>query len=393
MRRIWSIGVVGGCFFRYADPGAGIYGSAPKPAWPRGAGERGAKPDSAEPGSVEVRAHLGLGVVAAELTESLLLDLAHALARQSDLLADGAERERALAADAEVKARDLGLARGELAEDPLHVDLDGLGRDRLVRGDERVVREHVEEALRGVLRERRVHRERAAAVAEALLHLVRLHVELLGELLDGRLAAVLLLEARARLAHLRERADAVLREADGAGLVRERLQDGLPDPPDGVRDELEAARLVEAARRLHEAVVPLADEVGEAEPLALVLLRHRDDEPEVGADELVQRLLIPLLDPLRELHFLLRSEQLNLTDLIEILVQHPLLSGYVHGGPGNGEVGEAPGRNPSFLWGKPVSVSVLCRIQQVFSTLLTKSGVYGSRCPACTAPAPSAVRI
>src|SRR5690606_16446289 len=91
------------------------------------------------------------------------------------------------------------------------------------------------------------------------------------------------------------------------------------------------ARLVEPLRRLDEAVVPLADEVGEREPLALVLLRDGDDEAEVGPDELVERDLVALLDPACELDLLLRREQGDLPDLLEVLVEHPLGAGHVHG--------------------------------------------------------------
>ena len=85
-----------------------------------------------------------------------------------------------------------------------------------------------------------------------------------------------------------------------------------------------------ALRGLDETVVAFADEIGQGEPLALVLLRHRDDETEVSADHLVEGLLVALLDALGELDLLIGSEQLYLADFIQVLVQHPLLPGNVH---------------------------------------------------------------
>src|SRR5690606_21077715 len=142
------------------------------------------------------------------------------------------------------------------------------------------------------------------------------------------------------LADLRDGADPVEREPHDAALLGERLEDGLADPPDGVGDELEPARLVEPLRRLDQPVVPLVDDVGQREPLALVLLRDGDDEAEVGADELVEGRRVALFDPAGELDLLLGLEQGDLPNLLEVLVQHALLAGDVHrsrcGGWGSG---------------------------------------------------------
>ena len=64
--------------------------------------------------------------------------------------------------------------------------------------------------------------------------------------------------------------------------------------------------------------------------MALVLFGDGDDEPEVGPDELVERGLVPLLDPLGEFDLLLGRQERGLPDLLEILVQHPLTAGDVH---------------------------------------------------------------
>src|SRR5690606_29672129 len=118
----------------------------------------------------------------------------------------------------------------------------------------------------------------------------------------------------------------------------------------GVGDELEPARLVEPLRRLDEPVVPLVDEVREGEPLPLVLLRHRDDEAEVGADKRVERRRVALLDPAGEFDLLLRLEQGDLPNLLEVLVQQALLAGDVHrskcGGGGAAREASGSARSP-----------------------------------------------
>jgi hypothetical protein len=76
-------------------------------------------------------------------------------------------------------------------------------------------------------------------------------------------------------------------------LLRERLENGLPNPPNGVRNEFDALGLVEFMRGPDQPEVALVDEVGQRHALILIFLGDRDDEPEVAAHELVQRLSIP----------------------------------------------------------------------------------------------------
>ena len=71
--------------------------------------------------------------------------------------------------------------------------------------------------------------------------------------------------------------------------------------------------------------VAFVDEVRERDTLVLVLLRDRDDEPQVGADQLVEGLGVALLDALRERHLFLAGNQRILTDLAEILIEGPFI--------------------------------------------------------------------
>jgi hypothetical protein len=141
-------------------------------------------------------------------------------------------------------------------------------------------------------------------------------------------------EAGAGLADLGDRADAVERQAHHAALLGERLQDGLADPPHGVRDELEAARLVEALGGLDQTVVALVDQVGEGEALPLILFGDRHHEAQVGPHEAMEGLGVALPDALGEVDLHGRRQERNLADLLEVLVQHALLAGDVHAASG-----------------------------------------------------------
>src|SRR5688572_5534124 len=122
-----------------------------------------------------------------------------------------------------------------------------------------------------------------------------------------------------------ERAGAIERHADDATLLGERLEDCLPDPPDGVGDELDPLRLVELVCGADQAEVALVDQVRERDALVLILLRDRHDEAEVRPNQLVQRLLIVRADALRQRDLLVARDQRVRADVAEILVERPFL--------------------------------------------------------------------
>ena len=90
--------------------------------------------------------------------------------------------------------------------------------------------------------------------------------------------------------------DDVHRDADRARLVRDAALHRLADPPRRVRRELEALAPVELLGGADQPDDPLLDQVEQRQAVALVLLRDRDDEPQVRVDEQVLRLLVAPLD-------------------------------------------------------------------------------------------------
>ena len=139
----------------------------------------------------------------------------------------------------------------------------------------------------------------------------------LGDLLGGRLAPELGDELALGAADLVELLDDVDRDADRARLVGQRAGDRLADPPGRVGRELEALAVVELLRRAHEAERPLLDQVEERQPLVAVVLRDRDDEPQVGLDHLLLRVEVAALDAPREVDLLLGREQPDLADVLQ----------------------------------------------------------------------------
>jgi hypothetical protein len=129
------------------------------------------------------------------------------------------------------------------------------------------------------------------------------------------------------------------RDSDDATLLGEGLQDRLTNPPDGVGDELDPLGLVEFVSCPNEAEIPFVDQVRQGHALILVLLGHRDDESEVGSDQLVQSLLIILPDQAGEARFLLSIDERIDADLLEILIQGSFLEGVATPAKGHGRAG------------------------------------------------------
>ena len=123
------------------------------------------------------------------------------------------------------------------------------------------------------------------------------------------------------LADAVQRAGAVERHAHDAALLRQCLQDRLPDPPDGVRDELDLLRLVELLCGADESEVAFVDQVGERDSLILILLGHRHDEAEVGAHEGVVRLAVAGVNRARQFRFAFAGNERVAADVFQVLVQ------------------------------------------------------------------------
>src|ERR1035437_7938889 len=137
--------------------------------------------------------------------------------------------------------------------------------------------------------DRRLERDRLLRDLQHLADLRHRDVHPLRDLLGGRLAPPPLHERARGANQLVDRLDHVDRDTNGSRLVRDRAGDRLADPPRGVGRELVAAAVLELVDRLHQPDVAFLDQVEELQPAVRVLLRDRDDEAEVGLDELLLR--------------------------------------------------------------------------------------------------------
>src|ERR687887_367426 len=162
-----------------------------------------------------------------------------------------------------------------------------------------------------------LQRDRRLRATTDGLDLVGIELELPADLPGVWLAAELGTQLPLRADDLVQLLDNVNGHPDRPGLVGERAGDGLADPPRRVRRELESLPMVELLRGAHEPDRPLLDQVEEREALVAVLLRDRDDEPQVRLDHLLLGAVVPTLDPLRELDLLSGRQQVDLAHVLE----------------------------------------------------------------------------
>ena len=127
-------------------------------------------------------------------------------------------------------------------------------------------------------------------------------MELLGKLLQRRLAANLAEHLPAGAHDLIDDLDHMHGHTDGTGLFAERAADRLSDPPRRVSRKLVAAAIIELLDRLHQTDVAFLDEVEELQATVGVLLRDRDDEAQVCLHHLLLGLLSLALALLHHVH-------------------------------------------------------------------------------------------
>ena len=99
------------------------------------------------------------------------------------------------------------------------------------------------------------------------------------------------------------------------------MNDGLPDPPDGIRDEFDFLSGVEALGGLDQPDVPLVDQVEERQPASAIALGVGDDEAQIGLDELAQGLSVVFLDLGAELALLGGRDPRQTRYLLEVLLE------------------------------------------------------------------------
>ncbi len=227
----------------------------------------------------------------AQLGQGLALDLPDPLAGEVEVLADVVEGARLAVDQAVAHLHDAALAVGEAGQHRAQLLAHEQERRRLPGHDRVLVLDEVTEARVAVLADEGVEAGGVTVVGPDLLDPLGREVDLDRDLGGGGLAAQLHHQVALDAADLVDLLDHVHGQADGARLVGHRAGEGLPDPPGGVRRELEALGVVELLDRADQPEVALLDEVGQTHPATGVLLGDADDQAQVGLEHVLLGLL------------------------------------------------------------------------------------------------------
>ena len=253
--------------------------------------------------------HLHLAEVR-ETAEGVELDLAHALAREAETLADLLERLRLLVDEPVAQDEHLPLALGQRLErdgESLAAEraLDALLGQRLVAGDEVAERRRRPWSPTGWSR---LAEARAAARTSRACSMGSEASSAISSSVGSRPSSIQSVRSARFIFCIRSTMWTGIRivRALSASAARDRLA----DPPGRVGRELVAAAPVELLDGADQPERAFLDQVEERETLVAVVLRDRDDEAEVRLDHPLLRGHVAALDPLRELDLLCGREQL-----------------------------------------------------------------------------------
>ena len=167
--------------------------------------------------------------------------------------------------------------------------------------------------------DRLIERDRLAGVLLDFQHLFRRDIHFLGEFLRSGLAAEVLEKFTLDTTEFVDDLDHVHRDADRAGLVGHGTGDRLPDPPGRVRREFVTLGVVELLDRADQAEVAFLDEVQESHAATGVPLGQRDDQTEIGLQQMVFRAFAVPADPLHIAALLHRELLAALSHLGDLL--------------------------------------------------------------------------
>src|SRR5713226_6601405 len=230
----------------------------------------------------------------AEFVKGPDLDLTDTLAGERESLAHLLQRALMAVVEAEAQLYHAALPRRERVEHVLHLGVEHGERGGVRGRDCLTVLDEVAEMRVLLLADRGLERDRGLGKPYDLPHPLRGDPHLLADLFLAWLPPNLLEQAARHPRQLVDHLNHVYRNADRSRLVSEGTGDGLPDPPVGVRGELETLVVVELLDRTDQAHVALLDQIQEAEAAAEVLLGDRDHQAKVGLGQALLGLVGPL---------------------------------------------------------------------------------------------------
>src|SRR5579883_2862793 len=250
----------------------------------RPAAERQARSDL-----IEVVLQLAAARGMPQLAQRLGLDLADALARHLEFLADFFQRAGPPAVQAEAHLQHAALALAQRVQHLFDLFAQHLVRGHVLRRGGALVGQEVGQIAVVFFAHRHLQGDGFLGHLHDLAHPGGRQFQPQRQLVGGWLAAQFLYHAPRFAGQAVDDLHHVYRNANGARLVGDGAGDGLPDPPGCIGRELEAAPIVELLDGANEADVALLDQVQQVHAAADVLLGHANHQAQIGLGQALAR--------------------------------------------------------------------------------------------------------
>ena len=145
-------------------------------------------------------------------------------------------------------------------------------------------------------------------------------MQILRDLLHGRLPSEFLHQFPVAAGDLVDDLDHMHRHTNRACLVGDGTGNGLADPPCGIGGKLVSLGIVKLVHSTDQARVAFLDQIQNVQAAAGILLRNGDHQPEICLGKFILGILVSLCNPGGKFLLLLRSQQPDLADFLEV---HP----------------------------------------------------------------------
>ena len=109
------------------------------------------------------------------------------------------------------------------------------------------------------------------------------------------------------------------RNTDCTGIICQSPGNCLADPPGRIGTELISLCIVKLIHGFHQSDISLLNQIQEAHATAHIPLGNTDNQTQIGFRQVFLGFFIAIPHPFRQLRFLFRGKQLNITDFFQIL--------------------------------------------------------------------------
>ena len=113
---------------------------------------------------------------------------------------------------------------------------------------------------------------------------------------------------------------------DDPCLFGQGLENGLPDPPNGIGNKLKSTGFIKTLGGLYQAKVSFIDQIRKAQALVLVLFGNRDYKTKVGTNKFFKGYTISFFNSSCKFNFFFCRNEVNFANFVKIFIERGSLA-------------------------------------------------------------------